>query len=122
MVECSLCRALQKNNFKKCVHVVRYSSFLPILYHVQVGMIPRTQKLKVEFRSNLHCSKDKWFEGVSCRPLVSGRSVSCWRSTISNTRATFAYYSFCDNLRLQCTLRLLSLFAVIFKLISSEKK
>ena len=42
--------------------------------------------------------------------------------TISNTRATFAYYSFCDNLRLQCTLRLLSLFAVIFKLISSEKK
>ena len=24
-------------------------------------------------------------------------------STISNTRATFAYYSFCDNLRLQCT-------------------
>ena len=41
--------------------------------------------------------------------------------TISNTRATFAYYSFCDNLRLQCTLRLLSLFAVIFKLISSEK-
>ena len=23
--------------------------------------------------------------------------------TISNTRATFAYYSFCDNLRLQCT-------------------
>ena len=43
-------------------------------------------------------------------------------STISNTRATFAYYSFCDNLRLQCTLRLLSLFAVIFKLISSEKK
>ena len=43
-------------------------------------------------------------------------------STISNTRATFAYYSFCDNLRLQCTLRLLSLFAVIFKLILSEKK
>ena len=23
--------------------------------------------------------------------------------TISNTRATFAYHSFCDNLRLQCT-------------------
>ena len=45
-----------------------------------------------------------------------------YKVTISNTRATFAYYSFCDNLRLQCTLRLLSLFAVIFKLISSEKK
>ena len=24
-------------------------------------------------------------------------------TTISNTRATFAYHSFCDNLRLQCT-------------------
>ena len=24
------------------------------------------------------------------------------KTTISNTRATFAYYSFCDNLRLQC--------------------
>ena len=23
--------------------------------------------------------------------------------TISNTRATFAYHSFCDNLQLQCT-------------------
>ena len=25
------------------------------------------------------------------------------KTTISNTRATFAYYSFCDNLRLNCT-------------------
>ena len=27
----------------------------------------------------------------------------CFNITISNTRATFAYHSLCDNLRLQCT-------------------
>ena len=52
---------------------------------------------------------------------MESMSMFCCVVTISNTRATFAYYSFCDNLR-QCTLGLLSLFAVIFKLISSEKK
>ena len=41
-------------------------------------MILRTRKLKDEFCSNQPCSKDKWFEGISCRPLVSGRSRPGW--------------------------------------------
>ena len=65
--------------------------------------------------------KSTYMSVYESQDLQLGTTIAC-DSTISNTRATFAYYSFCDNLRLQCTLRLLSLFAVIFKLILSEKK
>ena len=39
---------------------------------------------------------------IKLQPIVSSILGHVF-STISNTRATFAYHSFCDNLRLQCT-------------------
>ena len=51
---------------------------------------------------------DKYLSTIPDTPCIANYDNSLENSshtnpTISNTRATFAYYSFCDNLRLNCT-------------------
>ena len=54
----------------------------------------------IKLCTSLTCAK---LEVASLKSLSSTISQMRVKSTISNTRATFAYYSFCDNLRLKCT-------------------
>ena len=74
-------------------------------YNSYVRTATRTT-LKVEanltqilnFTANFHTEFEPFF-----KKKKYANNGGHFKNTISNTRATFAYYSFCDNLRLKCT-------------------
>ena len=51
----------------------------------------------LNFKANFYTEFEPFFKNK-----IYANNGGHFKITISNTRATFAYYSFCDNLRLQC--------------------